>query len=68
MQKNKMASNDSKMSNSARNGKRIRRQMAVLGGSGGFTAVSSSSLINIIKATARPKHTAVTHILAKLLR
>ena len=40
-EKNKMASNDSKMSNSARNGK---KNSAADGGSGGFAAVSSQFL------------------------
>ena len=40
--KKKFGSNDSEMYNSARNGKKkIRRLMAVFGGSGGFAAVSS---------------------------
>ena len=38
------------------------------GGSGNFGAVFRSSLINIIKATAIPKLTAVTHFLAEFLR
>ncbi len=46
---------------------KIGRQMAVFGGNGGFASVSSS-LINIIKATAIPKLTAVAHFLAEFLR
>ena len=44
-EKNKMASNDSKMSNSARNSnKKNRWQMAVFGGIGNFAAVFSQFL------------------------
>ena len=51
-----MASNDSKLSNSARNGeKKIRRQMAVFGGSGGFAAVSSQFLNNHHKSNCNTK-------------
>ncbi len=64
-----MASNDTKMSNSARNGEKK------FGGRWRFSGVAAvlppflrSSLINIIKATAMPKLTAVTHFLAELLR
>ena len=67
--KNKLGSNDSEMYNSARNGKKK------FGGRWRFSAVATvsspflrSSLINIIKATAIPKLTAVTHILAEFLR
>ena len=39
-QKNKLVSNDSELSNSARNGKKIFwRQMAIFGGRGGTAAV-----------------------------
>ncbi len=64
-----MVSNHSKMSNSARNGKKK------FGGSGQFSALSAvspqflhSSLINIIKATAIPNLTAVSHYLAEFMR
>ena len=51
----------------------IQREMAKkFGGRWRFSAVSlpflRSSLINIIKATAIPKLTAVTHILVEFLR
>ena len=51
----------------------IQREMAKKifagdGGSGGFAAVFRSFLINIIKATAIPKLTALTHFLAEFLR
>ena len=40
--KNKLVSNDSELSNPARNGKKKnRRQTAIFGGSGGTAAVSS---------------------------
>ena len=68
-EKNKMVSNDSKMSNSARNGKKK------FGGRWRFFAIAAvsqpffrSSLINIIKATAIPKLTAVTSFLSEFLR
>ncbi len=68
-EKKKIASNDSKLSNSARNGKKNSAA------DGGFAAVAAilqpflrSSLINIIKATAIPMLTAVTHFLAEFLR
>ncbi len=61
--KKKLVSNDSELSNSARNGKKkFRRLMAV------SPPFLRSSLINIIKATAIPKLTAVTHFLAEFLR
>ena len=68
-EKNKMASNDSKCL--------IQRGMAKkkFGGRWRFSTVAAvsppflrSSLINIIKATAIPKLTAVTHFLTEFLR
>ena len=50
-----MASNDSKMSNSARNGKKNRRQMAVFGGSGNFAAVFSQFLNKHHKSNCHTK-------------
>ncbi len=67
--KNKLGSNKSEIYNSARNGEKK------FGGLWRFSAVAAvlppflrSSLINIIKVTAIPKLTAVTHFLAEFLR
>ena len=68
VEKNKMASNDSKMSNSARNGKKK------FGSRWRFSVVAAvlppflcSSLIIIIKATVIPKLTALSHVLDEFL-
>ncbi len=69
LKKKKLGSNDSEMHNSARNGKKkIRRLMAVFGGWVVSPPFLRSSRINIIKATAIPKLTGVTHFLAEFLR
>ncbi len=68
LEKNKLGSNNSEMYNSARN---VKKKFS---GRWRFSAVAAvsppflrSSLINIIKATAIPKLTAVTHFLAEFL-
>ena len=58
LEKNKLGSNNSEMYNSATNGKKNQRISPPF---------ICSSLLKIIKATAIPKLTAVTHFLAEFL-
>ncbi len=49
--------NDSKMPNSPKNDKKFRREMAVFGGNGSFTAVSYSSIFTCLWRTSYQRRT-----------